>query len=313
MYFPIIGLSILIAWGAADLAERWRVQRSALGALAMASLVALATAAWVQVGTWRNTETLYLRALEVTERNYLAHKALGNELLRQQRIPEAAHNFAQAALLAPGWSPAQLGLADVDVVRGRIAEALQGYREVLERDPSNTGAAGRYGLALGLAGRYAEARVQLSRALLDHRGTAELHRAMADIEAALGNPEASVRHGREALRLMPDYVDAANNLAWTLATCHDPGVRNPEEAVRLIEAAALGSDDPQLLDTLAAAYAAAGRFDQAVTIASRAAALASARGEVTMDREIRSRLSLYQLGKPFVSPPAAHRVVPPAG
>ena len=313
MYFPLIGLSILAAWGAADLAERWRVERSVLGALAMASLAALAAAAWVQVGTWRNNEVLNLRALEVTESNYLAHKALGNELLRQQRVTEAEQNFAQAALLAPGWSPARLGLADVDVVRGRIAEALQGYREVLERDPSNMGAAGRYGLALGLAGRYAEARVQLSRALHAHRGTAELYRAMAEIEAALGNSVASVRHGREALRLMPDYIDAANNLAWTLATCHDPRVRNPEEAVQLIEAAALGSDDPQLLDTLAAAYAAAGRFDRAVATANRAAALAGARGDAAMERGIRSHLSLYRLGRPFVSPPPAYPAAPPAG
>jgi spermidine synthase len=111
---------------------------------------------------------------------------------------------------------------------------------------------------------------------------------------------------------MPDYVDAANNLAWTLATCHDPAVRDPEEAVRLIEAAALDSGDPQLLDTLAAAYAAAGRFDPAVAMASRAATLADTRGDAAMSREIRSHLSLYRLGRPFVALPPANPVAQPA-
>jgi spermidine synthase len=123
---------------------------------------------------------------------------------------------------------------------------------------------------------------------------------MADIEAALGNPEASVRHGREALRLSPDYTDAANNLAWTLATCYDPAIRKPAEAVELIEGEALRSNDPYLLDSLAAAYAAAGSFDHAIATASRAASEADRQGMEGTARSIRARLALYRSGRPFI-------------
>jgi tetratricopeptide (TPR) repeat protein len=300
MYLPLIGLSIVVAWGAFDLAERWRIPRAAIGAMAATALAALAVTAWYQVETWRSTEALYRHALSVTDRNYIAHKGLGYALTLQKRFDEAASHFAEAARLAPDWPEPRLGLADIAAARGRLEEALRGYREELRIDPYSIEAAVRYGLALGMAGRYAEARPYLLRALAVHPGKVELHLAMAIFEAALGRPRESVRYGREVLRLSPNNVEGANNLAWTLATCSDPTVRNPQEAIRVIETIALESGDPWVLDTLAAAYAAAGRFEAAVSTASRAADRAERMGGEGNASEIRARLSLYSRGKPFV-------------
>jgi len=300
MYLPLIGLVIPIAWGVPELARRAGVPRAALAGAAGAVLVALSATAWFQVSTWRNTEALYTRALSVTEDNYLAHKAMGNELLRQERVSEAADHFEQSVRLAPSWSPPRLGLADVEVKRGRINHALGLYEQVLKRDPTDAGAAGRYGLALGLVGRYAEASVQLQRALAVHPGTAELHRAMAEISAALGNTRDAVSYGREALRLTPDYTDAANNLAWLLATTPDPAWLDPGEAIRLVEAEAVASEEPWLLDTLAAGYAADGRFDEAVRTAERATRIATERNLLEDARGMRERLALYNQRKPYV-------------
>jgi len=302
MYLPLIGLTLPIAWGVPELAARWRVPRAVVGGGACALLVALAATSWLQVGTWRNTEALFARALSVTEENFLAHRALGNELLRQERVEEAAKHFEEAARLAPEWSAPRLGLADVEVKRGRTQRALRIYEQALMRDPNDTEAAGRYGLALGLVGRFAEARVQLERALASHGGTAELHRAMAEIEAVLGDVHAAQHHGREALRLQPDYTDAANNLAWLLATAADPALRDPREAIRLVEADAHSSEAPWLLDTLAAAYAADGRFDEAIRTAERAARIASRQALTESAEGIRDRLSLYRLHRPYVEP-----------
>jgi spermidine synthase len=85
-----------------------------------------------------------------------------------------------------------------------------------------------------------------------------------------------------------------------LATSHDSSLREPDEAIRLIERIALESQDPGLLDTLAAAYAAAGRFNAAVTTASRAASGAEALGNETDASEFRARSSLYRRGEPYV-------------
>jgi spermidine synthase len=77
-------------------------------------------------------------------------------------------------------------------------------------------------------------------------------------------------------------------------------VRDPQQAIQLIEAIALEGDDPWILDTLAAAYAAAGRFDRAVATASRAADRAERMGKIADAAQIRARLSLYVEGEPFV-------------
>jgi tetratricopeptide (TPR) repeat protein len=299
MYIPIIGLAILIAWGAAGLAERWQVPRRALGAAAVAALVALGVVASNLVDSWRDSEALYRRALSVTERNHLAHKGLAGELLREQRFDEAEDHFAEAARIAPNWVIPRLGVADVALARGQLAEALHVYEAELARSPADYRISERYGIALGLAGRFSEARVHLSRALNFHSAP-ELHRAMADIEAALGDTRAAVHHGRETLRLAPDDTGARNNLAWTLATTGDAAVRNPQEAIALIESTALESDSPWMLDTLAAAYAAAGRFDTAITTGQRAAQLAHEIAETNVEQEIRARIALYAQRTPFI-------------
>ena len=300
MYLPLIGLSLPIAWGVSELAARWRIPGAVVSASGCAVLVALASVAWKQVGTWRDTEALFTRALSVTEDNYRAHQALANELLRQERVGEAVAHFRSAAGLAPEWVNPRLGLGDVEVQQGRVGAALRIYEEVLAREPNDTAAAGRYGLALGLAGRFAEAKVHLERSLADHRGTAELHRAMADIEAALGNVREAQEHAREALLMQPGYTDAANNLAWLLATAADPALRDPREAIRLIEADAQASEAPWLLDTLAAAYAADGRFEEAIRTADRAASLATEKQLTASVEEIRESLSLYRRHQPYV-------------
>ena len=88
-----------------------------------------------------------------------------------------------------------------------------------------------------------------------------------------------------------------------LATYPDPCVRDPEEAVRLAERAAgqTGYQQPTILDTLAAAYAASGDFETAVKAAEKALALAENVGAQELAAEIRERLRLYRQGQPFLA------------
>jgi len=269
MYLPLIGLSILVTWSALDLANRWRVPRPALAAMAIAILLALGVLSSHQVETWRNSTTLYQRALTVTNDNYLAHTGSGNLLLQEGRLDDAEWQFTED-------------------------------EEELRRNPDSIEAIGRYGTTLGLAGRNDEARLYLQRALDASPGIAELHLTLSIIEARQGNPRESLRYLREARRLAPMNVDVANNLAWLLATSQDASLRDPDEAIRVIERIALESQDPGLLDTLAAAYAAAERFDAAVTTASRAASGAEAFGNEAGASEFRARLSLYRRGEPYI-------------
>ncbi len=106
-----------------------------------------------------------------------------------------------------------------------------------------------------------------------------------------------------ALQIKPDYPDAHNNLAWLLATTNDARFRDPVTAVQHAERACelTGRRDAEALDTLAAAYAAAGRFDDAINSAQSAVGLAAGRDELV--RDIQTRLELYTARQPYHEAP----------
>ena len=135
--------------------------------------------------------------------------------------------------------------------------------------------------------------------------TGENHIAHAFLGAAYaerGRLAETVRHYREAVRIRPEFLTAANNLAWLLATTRDASLRDPALAVSLAERAAAQSaaPDPSVLDTLAAAYAAAGRYDEAVRVAEQALRQAETAGPPALAGQIRARLALYRAGRPHL-------------
>jgi tetratricopeptide (TPR) repeat protein len=98
-----------------------------------------------------------------------------------------------------------------------------------------------------------------------------------------------------------------NNLAWILAAGAEAELRDGAEAVRLAERACelTHYQEPLFIGTLAAAYAEAGRFPEAVTAAEKAAQLATHAGLNDLAAKNRQLLELYRAGKPC-------REVPPA-
>jgi tetratricopeptide (TPR) repeat protein len=112
--------------------------------------------------------------------------------------------------------------------------------------------------------------------------------------------EAIVQY-QKALQIEPDYAKALNNLAWVLATCPQASLRNGNKAVALAQRAnqLTGDGNPVVLGTLAAAYAEAGRFSEAVETAQRALQLAETQSNTALADAIRSQLKFYQAGIPF--------------
>ena len=83
----------------------------------------------------------------------------------------------------------------------------------------------------------------------------------------LGKQDLAINHLNKALDLDPDYTDALNNLAWLLAAAEDRKIRNAGKAIELAQRACelSGHDNYDFLDILSIAYAAAGRFNEAVS------------------------------------------------
>jgi len=106
---------------------------------------------------------------------------------------------------------------------------------------------------------------------------------------------------QKALELQPDNADAHKCLAWMLATCPEASVRNGARAIELAQQAEQlsGGKDPAILATLAAAYAEAGRFPDALTTVQKALALATAQTNTAVTDALQTQIKCYQAGSPF--------------
>ena len=128
--------------------------------------------------------------------------------------------------------------------------------------------------------------------------------AMGVVLKAEGRVAEAITSYRRALELKPDDLKSMNNLAWELAV-HEfdrsPGDIDP---VALAEKACrqLGYREPTYLDTLAAAYANEGRYEEAIKTSQEAVQLAENAGNMALAGQIRQRIKLYQSGQPYREP-----------
>src|SRR5271157_2585106 len=247
MYLPMIGLTIMLAWGAADLLDRVPRAKPAVVVLAAAACAGSVLLTWVQAGYWRDSRTLFQHAVDVTEGNYQAHHNLGVAFADEGRFPEAIKQYQAALQIEPNAANVQTDYGNALAKSGRIPEAIEHYEAALRvlpdspithNDLANALAAtpGRvpeaiaeYQTALRLKPDYEEARKNLAQV---QSNAAEMQYSMGVDLARSQKPEAAIPHFEEALRLKPDYVDAHNNLGVVLA---DAG-RVPE-AISHFEAA----------------------------------------------------------------------------
>ncbi len=230
-----------------------------------------------------------------------ARNSLGSLLAAKGRRAEAIEHLLEAARLAPESSGMHYNLGLALVGEDRLPEGIESFSEAIRLNPGNAEAHHALALALARSGRAEDALNHAREAARLRPDIAVAHRTLAILLERAGRHAEAIDHHREMARLLPESVEALNNLAWALATNPDPTLRNGEEAVRLAGAASAKSNrqDPNLIDTLAAAYAAAGRFRDAVSTAERAAGAARSRGNEALAREIDGRIALYRAGRVF--------------
>jgi hypothetical protein len=157
------------------------------------------------------------------------------------------------------------------------------------------------GVVLQRAGKIQKAIEQYEQALRIWPDYAEAHYNLGVCREKTGQVREGIAQYEDALRLKPDLIAAQNDLAWSLAT-HTPAEGgDPVRAVALAQEVGerAGTGLPTYLDTLAAAYAAAGRFSDAIATAEKAIDLARAGGQPDLAARIEARLELYRRGQAY--------------
>jgi len=258
-------------------------------------------AALLNQGKQPEAVAMFRRAIEKKPRYADAHLNLGTVLLDQGKVDEAIRELGLAVEYKPSDAIARFQYGRALAVKGKLDESLKQLYESIRIKPDEARVRVCLGLVLVQARRPAEAELQFSEAIRLNPSDADAHVNYGNVLMETGRVNEAVRQYAAALRIQPDSLVVLGNLAWTLATKAD--IKTPPEidAVQLSEHACrlTGNQDANLLDTLAAAYAAAGRFPDAVATAHRAIEQATAQGLNDLVAQIRPRLSLYQAGKPY--------------
>lgn len=137
-YIPLIGLFIVAVWGFSDLAARSRVSQTLGFAAGSLAVLTMGTAAWVQAGYWKDSITLFRRAVAVTKGNHLAHYNLGVALYNSGKFDEGLFHCNEALRLDPNDENAHLSVGFALAHLGRWEEARSHFREALRINPASS-------------------------------------------------------------------------------------------------------------------------------------------------------------------------------
>jgi superkiller protein 3 len=335
MYISMLGLLIIAAWAVKDLVAnrpRWRVIAATLAGAALISAVILTR---TQIRHWQNGVTLFEHTLKITENNTIAENNYGLALSEAGRLSEAEMHLSKALQICPTNSEALNNLGVVFLKQEKFNEAIACFSKLLqhkkgsaetyyqmalvsgmqekyddavkylakalELDPRYPDAHNKMGAALLAMGKTNEAIVYLNEALRINPRQAIVYANLGKAYEQSGEYEAAIRNWTKAVELKPDSIEVLTNMAWLLAVTGDVSAQAADKAIGFAKRACelRGYKDHNSLDALAAAYAAGGRFEDAVRTAQQAIDGAKADGREDLAGEIKNRMELYKTGQRY--------------
>jgi tetratricopeptide (TPR) repeat protein len=249
-----------------------------------------------------------------------AHLWLGCLYLREHPR-EALDHLDQARRLKPDNATTHFFLGQLFRSEGRLEEAVQEFSETMQREPDFAQGYFELGASLCRLGRWQEAAENLSRALellpeasnnqdelssfstqqVRNAAQAEYLREFGLALYEMGEAQKAQVQYQIALKLQPDWPNRLDRIAWDAVTRSPRDARQGSEALlsakKVCQATAF--QHPNFLATLAATYAEAGQFREAVNTASRALGLATASNQDRLADQIRQQLRRYEQNRPL--------------
>ncbi len=216
MYLPQTGLFLVLVWGCAEAINRWRVPRVMAALVAVLALAACAWRTRDQLRYWTNSETLFRHSVAVTQGNAVACYCLGLYYDDQGRLAEAIENYRQAIQFAPDYAMAHLSLGVALAREQQLEEAAQQLSAALRLAPGSPLVHNNLGVALSGQGQFEPAVAQFQEALRLEPDYVDAHRNLAKLLLDHGRYDEAISQYREALRLAPD-AGVWNNLGHALA------------------------------------------------------------------------------------------------
>ena len=298
-YFPLIGIFLAVAFLADDCARRFDFLKIPISIAAVLILAACLLLTEKQLRYWRDSESLFSHALEVTNDNALARLNLGAALEEKNEPARALAEYQKALQLDPRRHEIYNNIGKLLDGEGKPQEALPYCRDAVRLDPKSARSHNGLGIVLLELGRFDEAESEFSEAARLDSNYAPPHFEMGRALLEQGRDAEALPEFREALRLDPENFQMLIYISRVLAADENPEIRNGAESLALANKVVKLNDNFVALDTLAIAYAENGRFDEAVQTGQQALALALATGSKDDAASIQRRLEFYRKRQPW--------------
>ncbi|PKN88774.1 MAG: hypothetical protein CVU51_03380 [Deltaproteobacteria bacterium HGW-Deltaproteobacteria-1] len=236
-YVPFIGIFIAISWMITDLIPRRELQKIAAVPLAIL-LISLFFVTCNQVGYWKNSYSLYDRALHVTEGNLIAHVGMGNELVKQKRIDEAIDHFYTAININPRNTANYFAFASLGYalsLQNKKTEAIAALKQALSINPTLHETYLKIGHIYFETGRVDEAILQYKKAIALNNNDPRYHSSLGNAYIRKGKTEEAVKEFEEVTRIQPTNAWAHNNLGMLFMNQGkiDEALKHFMESIRL--------------------------------------------------------------------------------
>jgi len=248
-YIPLIGIFIIVAWGALDLFKKWHYRKIYLSVFAIIILSAFTARTFFQVSHWKNGIVLFENAVKVTENNYMAQNNLGTAY-GSIDLDKSISHYKEALKIKPGYimalynmgtalsdkgnydeavlyfnkalkinshiTDARMNLANIFFLQAKPDQAISQYKEILKTDSENANA--HYNLAYMLSDQK-----KIDQAEYYYKETLKINPKHSKAHYGLGNLllgqrkiKEAVNHFTEAIKFKPDYVQPYNKLGLIL-------------------------------------------------------------------------------------------------
>ena len=248
-------------------------------------------------GRFDDAVSYYRQAIRLGGRDAETYYNLGITLKLQGKIDEAINCYHKALQMKPDYADVHNNLGNALMLQGSLNEAVDHFRRAIGIEPRNAEMHFNLGGALASQGKFSEAVSHFHNALELKPNFAEAHNGLGVTLANQNKADEAVSQFSLALRDDPNNIISLTNMAGILATSPNQNIRDTKKAVVLAERAAELTEhkNPAVLNTLAAAYAASGRFDKAAVTAQKALELAGQSKNEKLINHIREQLELYRL------------------
>ncbi len=234
-YLPLIGISIMLAWGIPVLFLCEDLRKKILFPAGIVLIAVLTTLTWKQSGYWKNSIELWNHTIQITRNNYFAHNWIAVALAEKGKIAESINHSNMSIFIKPNYADAYYNRAVTYAKVGQYQQAINDYNQAIRLDSNYADAYNNRGTVFDKLGQYRQAIADYNEVIRIKPDHVLAYNNKGATYDKLGQYQLAISEYSEAIRINPKDVKTYNNrgLAYGKLRQYQQAVADFNEAIRL--------------------------------------------------------------------------------